>query len=37
MGTWITGYWNGLGLEPGKDYDFFPFPSIADGVPTPRW
>ena len=33
MGTWITGYWNGLGLEPGKDYDFFPFPSIADGVP----
>ena len=34
MGTWITGYWNGLGLEPGTDYDFFPFPSIADGVPT---
>ena len=33
MGTWITGYWNGLGLEPGKDYDFFPFPSIAEGVP----
>ena len=23
MGTWITGYWNGLGLEAGKDYDFF--------------
>ena len=34
MGTWITGYWNGLGLEPGTDYDFFPFPSIADGVPA---
>ena len=33
MGTWITGYWNGLGLEPGKDYDFFPFPSIAEDVP----
>ena len=33
MGTWITGYWNGLGLEAGKDYDFFPFPSIAEGVP----
>ena len=34
MGTWITGYWNGLGLEAGKDYDFFPFPSIAEGVPA---
>ena len=34
MGTWITGYWNGLGLEPGTDYDFFPFPAIADGVPV---
>ena len=33
MGTWITGYWHGLGLEPGKDYDYFPFPSITDGVP----
>ena len=33
MGTWITGYWNGLGLEAGTDYDFFPFPSIAEGVP----
>ncbi|MDE0523538.1 MAG: extracellular solute-binding protein [Boseongicola sp.] len=32
MGTWITGYWNGLGLVPGEDYDFFPFPSIAEGV-----
>ena len=34
MGTWITGYWNGLGLEPGGDYDFFPFPAITAGVPT---
>ena len=33
MGTWITGYWNGLGLEPGADYDFFPFPAITEGVP----
>ena len=33
MGTWITGYWNGIGLAPGEDYDFFPFPSIAEGVP----
>ena len=34
MGTWITGYWNGLGLVPGADYDFFPFPSIMAGVPS---
>ena len=34
MGTWITGYWNGLGMEPGVDYDFFPFPAINEGVPT---
>jgi ABC-type glycerol-3-phosphate transport system substrate-binding protein len=34
MGTWITGYWNGLGLVPGEDYDFFPFPAITAGVPT---
>ena len=33
MGTWITGYWNGIGLVPGEDYDFFPFPSITEGVP----
>ena len=33
MGTWITGYWNGIGLAPGEDYDFFPFPAIAEGVP----
>ncbi|MCC7320125.1 MAG: extracellular solute-binding protein [Rubellimicrobium sp.] len=34
MGTWITGYWNGNGLVPGEDYDFFEFPKIADGVPN---
>lgn len=33
MGTWITGYWNGLGLEPVADYDVFPFPEIDAGVP----
>ncbi len=34
MGTWITGYWNGIGLKPGDDYDFFEFPQMADGVPN---
>jgi multiple sugar transport system substrate-binding protein/raffinose/stachyose/melibiose transport system substrate-binding protein len=34
MGTWITGYWNGVGLKPGEDYDFFQFPKIKDGVPN---
>ena len=34
MGTWITGYWGGNGLEAGKDYDFFEFPSITAGVPN---
>lgn len=34
MGTWITGYWNGNDLEPGVDYDFFPFPKLDDGVPV---
>ena len=28
MGTWITGYWNGNGLEPVTDYDFFNFPEL---------
>ena len=32
MGTWITGYWNSLGLAPGEDYDFFEFPTITEGV-----
>ncbi len=32
MGTWITGYWNGIGLQPGEDYDFFEFPVVTDGV-----
>ncbi|MBK8049176.1 MAG: extracellular solute-binding protein [Anaerolineales bacterium] len=34
MGTWITGYWNGNELQPGADYDFFPFPAMQDGVPN---
>ncbi|CCM78290.1 ABC transporter substrate-binding protein [Rhizobium mesoamericanum] len=34
MGTWITGYWDGVGLKAGEDYDFFPFPSVKDGVPN---
>ncbi len=34
MGTWITGYWNGQGLEPVTNYDFFPFPMIDEGVPN---
>ena len=33
MGTWITGLWNGNGLEPITDYDFFPFPVINSDVP----
>ena len=32
MGTWITGYWNGQGLEPVTNYDFFEFPMIDEGV-----
>ena len=34
MGTWITGYWNGLEMVPGEDYDFFPFPAIDAGQPV---
>lgn len=34
MGTWITGYWNGNKLVPVDDYDFFPFPTITEGVPN---
>lgn len=34
MGTWITGYWNEIGLVPGDDYAFFPFPVIDDSVPV---
>jgi multiple sugar transport system substrate-binding protein/raffinose/stachyose/melibiose transport system substrate-binding protein len=34
MGTWITGYWNGNGLAPVTDYDFFEFPVIDEGVTT---
>ena len=34
MGTWITGYWNGMDLKPGVDYDFFPFPIMSSGIPN---
>ncbi|KZK92907.1 putative sugar-binding periplasmic protein precursor [Pseudovibrio sp. Ad5] len=34
MGTWITGYWNSIGLKPGEDYDFYPFPEVTAGVPN---
>ena len=34
MGTWITGYWNGIELKPGEDYDFFEFPTMVEGVPN---
>ncbi|MCJ8322590.1 MAG: extracellular solute-binding protein [Rhizobiales bacterium] len=33
MGTWITGYWNGQGMKPGEDYEFFPFPTIDASIP----
>ena len=34
MGTWIMGYLNGNGFEPGTDYDFFEFPVVDEGVPS---
>ncbi len=34
MGTFITGYWDGNGLVPGEDYDFFPFPVINPELPV---
>jgi multiple sugar transport system substrate-binding protein/raffinose/stachyose/melibiose transport system substrate-binding protein len=34
MGTWITGYWNGNSLKAVENYDFFPFPTITEGVPN---
>jgi len=33
MGTWITGYWDGLKQKPGEDYDFYEFPVIDAKVP----
>jgi ABC-type glycerol-3-phosphate transport system substrate-binding protein len=33
MGTWITGYWDGLKLKAGEDYDFWEFPVIDQKVP----
>ncbi|MBA0051274.1 extracellular solute-binding protein [Streptomyces sp. AJS327] len=32
-GTWITGYWDGNKISPGKGYDMFPFPEVTPGVP----
>jgi multiple sugar transport system substrate-binding protein/raffinose/stachyose/melibiose transport system substrate-binding protein len=32
MGTWITGYWDGNGLVPGDNYDFFNFPVIDSSI-----
>lgn len=34
MGTWITGYWDGNGLVPGVDYDYFPFPVMNPDLPV---
>lgn len=34
MGTWIAGYWDGKGLKPEVDYDFFPFPVIDASLPV---
>jgi len=33
MGTWITGYWDGLKQKAGEDYDFYEFPVIDPKVP----
>ncbi|RPJ02952.1 MAG: extracellular solute-binding protein [Chloroflexi bacterium] len=33
MGTWITGYWDGMDQVAGENYDVFPFPTIDEGVP----
>jgi multiple sugar transport system substrate-binding protein/raffinose/stachyose/melibiose transport system substrate-binding protein len=33
MGTWITGYWDGLGFTAVEDYDVFPFPIIDPAIP----
>jgi multiple sugar transport system substrate-binding protein/raffinose/stachyose/melibiose transport system substrate-binding protein len=33
MGTWITGYWDGLKQKAGEDYDFWEFPVIDPKVP----
>lgn len=33
IGTYATGYWQGNGLEPVTNYDFFSFPIINPDVP----
>jgi multiple sugar transport system substrate-binding protein/raffinose/stachyose/melibiose transport system substrate-binding protein len=34
MGTWITGYLDGLGAVAGTDYDFFEFPTLDPSIPN---
>ena len=34
MGTWITGYLDGLGAVAGTDYDFFEFPTLDPTIPN---
>ena len=31
MGTWITGYWNGIGLVPGEGLRLLPLPGDRRG------
>ena len=33
MGTWIGGYYTGLDMVPGEDFDYFSFPTIDEDVP----
>ena len=33
MGTWIGGYYEGLGMTPGEDFDYFSFPTVDEDVP----
>ncbi len=33
MGTWIGGYYDGLDLTAGEDFDYFSFPTIDEDVP----
>ena len=33
MGTWIGGYYEGLDMVPGEDFDYFSFPTVDEDVP----
>lgn len=33
MGTWIGGYYEGLDMAPGDDFDYFSFPTVDEDVP----